>query len=437
MMPAMPTGGIWLKRSTVAAAFIAIGFCCGVLFDKYMLPARGEVKTPEGRFRRTRTPAPGITKAQEAEIAKLRALGYLSGVHEAQGESGVTVYDRQVAYSGLNLVTDGHSPEAMLLDMEGRELHRWHVPYDVAFPNEDVPSSPATGYWRRVRLLDNGDLLAIFEGLGLIKVNRDSQLVWALSNGAHHDLEVRPDGSIYVLTRSAHMIPRVHSSLPILEDFVTVLDADGHEMMQVSILEAVENSEYWALFENRAREAGDIFHTNAIKVLDGSLANKIAAFKAGNVLISLANLNAIAVMELAPPKIVWALAGLWVHQHDPIVLENGNLMVFDNRGNAGRARVVEFDPRTQEIAWEYTGDNDDLQSDTCGANQRLPNGNVLITETDYGRALEVTAEKRIVWEYYTPHRSGKDNELIATLFDSVRLPLDVAKGWSPQGNRGK
>jgi hypothetical protein len=37
-----------------------------------------------------------------------------------------------------------------------------------------------------------------------------------------------------------------------------------------------------------------------------------------------------------------------------------------------------------------------------GAQQRLPNGNTLITESEAGRLLEVTADGEVVWEYINP-----------------------------------
>jgi hypothetical protein len=139
--------------------------------------------------------------------------------------------------------------------------------------------------------------------------------------------------------------------------------------------------------------------------------------------------DAIAVVDMAEEKVVWALSGQWLKQHEPAVLENGNIMLFDNKGNNGRSRVLEFDPVTQQIEWSYNGEGRGLLSLTCGANQRLPNGNTLITESDAGRAIEVTKDKKIVWEYYTPHRAGEKKELIATLFEVIRLPLDFGSDW--------
>jgi hypothetical protein len=63
----------------------------------------------------------------------------------------------------------------------------------------------------------------------------------------------------------------------------------------------------------------------------------------------------------------------------------------------------------------------------------------LITESDAGRAFEVTRAGEIVWEFYNPHRAGDDGEYIATLFEVVRLPESFPVDWleqrtEPQGS---
>ena len=60
----------------------------------------------------------------------------------------------------------------------------------------------------------------------------------------------------------------------------------------------------------------------------------------------------------------------------------------------------------------------------------VPNGNTLITENDNGRATEVTRDGNIVWEFVNPKRAGSDNELIASLYEMLRLPADTPVEWA-------
>ena len=68
-----------------------------------------------------------------------------------------------------------------------------------------------------------------------------------------------------------------------------------------------------------------------------------------------------------------------------------------------------------------------LYSREAGAIQRLPNGNTLMTESDRGRGVEVTPDGRVVWEFVNPHRAGEQNELIAALYDVVRVPRESVR----------
>ena len=388
---------------------------------------------PSGRWREARAESePILTEEQKRELEKLRSIGYLAGSRPARSSSGITVHDPARSCGGVNFYTSGHFAGAILMDMDGRVLHEWRYDFLKAWP-EQIESTEIDGseYWRWAYLLENGDVLAIFDGLGLIKVDRNSNLIWEHLGSEHHDLDVTDDGRIFVLTRRAHMIERINERMPILEDFVTVLDSDGRLLKEVSVLEAFENSNFASSPAARGYVArGDIYHTNAVEVLDGSLADRIPAFGKGNVLLSMRSLSTIVVLDMDLGEIVWVASDLWLAQHDPKILDNGNILVFDNKGAQGESRVVEFNPATREMVWVYAGDRSNgFFTKMCGANHRLENGNTLITESDYGRAFEVTPDGEIVWEFINPHRAGKYDDLIATLFDVVRLDPDFSLDW--------
>ena len=93
--------------------------------------------------------------------------------------------------------------------------------------------------------------------------------------------------------------------------------------------------------------------------------------------------------------------------------------------------VNDNDPLSREIVWEYRGSPESpFYSRTCGVAQRVSNGNTLITESDSGRAFEVTPDGEIVWEFYNPRRAGEKGRFIATLFELVRLPPDFPTDWA-------
>lgn len=319
------------------------------------------------------------------------------------------------------------------MDMEGNTLHVWRLPYAQARKTfhslREPKNGPGPFTFRRAHLFENGDLLVIYEGFGLLKLRKDSTPFWAFTRAAHHDLAVSPAGQIVVLSRRARVVQRLDPDEPALLDYISWLKPDGELVRDLSLLEAFERSKFTSVLKGM-RTSGDIFHTNAVKVLDGRHAAKVPAFAKGNLLISVLHLDTVAVVDPERQEVVWAKRGGWSKQHEPVLLENGNMLVYDNNKFGEHSRVLEFDPVTLKEVWAYDGGKDGpFFSAECGVARRLPNGNTLIIESLNGRAFEVTPQKKIVWEYYNPYRAGQNAELIATLFDVVRLGPKFPLGW--------
>jgi len=392
---------------------------------------------PAGRWGRARGPAGvrELTPEEEKELHKLMTLGYMAGSKPASGEGGVTYHDREGAFAGFNLYTSGHGPETFLLDMDGGVLHQWEKGFLEVWPDYDGPvQDPAGQVWRRAHLFGNGDLLAIYGGLGIIKLDRDSRLIWSRFGGDHHDLDVADDGSIYVLEHETRLVPRVHERRPVVKDCIAVLEPDGSLRSRVSLLEAFENSEYWSMLRPMPKW-GDILHANTIEVLDGTLSDRASAFDEGNVLVCLRAIDAVAVVDMELKSVVWALAGRWNRQHQSTLLRTGRMLLFNNEAGIDAegepmSEVIEFDPLSQDVHWSYNGNAPGgFYSPTSGSCERLPNGNTLLTETDNGRAIEVRRDGTIVWEFVNPKRAGEDDGLIAALYEVVRLPEDFPLDW--------
>jgi len=322
------------------------------------------------------------------------------------------------------------------MDMEGHVLHTWR--YDGAqglWPDVDMPEHMS--HWRRVHWYPNGDILAIYEGAGMIKLDKGSNLLGHAYIQPHHDLDVDENGRIHVLTRGMAIVTEVNGGKPFLDDHVTVIAPDGTVIEAHSLVHLFLRSPYRNVpVPNRSD--GDIFHTNTIQILDGRHAAIDDVFRKGNVLVSILHIDTRAIVDLDKRAIVWAVSGQrtgkWHHQHEPVLLDNGNMLLFDNNRRLGASKILEFEPLTGKEIWAYRGtEADPFYSKTCGTNQRFPNGNTLITESDYGRAFEVTRDGEKVWEYINPHRAGEQDELIATLLDVVRIaPSDVA--WLSKTN---
>jgi hypothetical protein len=381
---------------------------------------------PRGRWRRA-ADAPELSAEQRAEISDLEAIGYASGTRPPAGGSGVTVHLAGRALAGLNFFVSGHTSGAGLMDMDGRVLHTWSATVEDVWPDPAERGRTLLGnhFWRRAHLEADGAVLAIFEAHSLVKLDRDSRVVWKNRCGAHHDLEVLDDGDILVLTREVKLDP-ARGPKPFLEDFVTRLGPDGREKRRVSVLAALRDSRFTELAALAAERHGDVLHTNTLARLDGRFADRLPAFRAGNLLLSSRELSFLAVLDPEAGKIVWTMRGEFREQHDPQLLDSGNLLLFDNGGRRRASAVLELDPQSGATLWEYRGSaSAPFHSDTCGTAARLANGNTLITESDNGRAFEVDRAGEIVWEFRNPARAGPEGEYVATLFEVVRLAPEL------------
>ena len=68
-------------------------------------------------------------------------------------------------------------------------------------------------------------------------------------------------------------------------------------------------------------------------------------------------------------------------------------------------------------------------SPTRGSNQRLPNGNTFIADSDNGRLFEVTTEGEIVWEFLNPDvtKAGKRMPLYRSMRHSTEFVKRLLK----------
>jgi arylsulfotransferase ASST len=205
---------------------------------------------------------------------------------------------------------------------------------------------------------------------------------------------------------------------------------------------------------------------------------KYAAFHPENIIMCGRQTNTISIIEKKTKKRVWLVGpdyskktkwtfagktykraykklGQIIGQHHAHIIPKGlpgegNMLIFDNGGAAGygapnpgahvgwsdarrdSSRVIEINPITLKIVWEYSAkkvgyrDQTRFYASYVSSAQRLPNGNTMITSGATGRLIEVTPENEIVWEYISPYynENGKYN----LVYRAYRVPYD----WIPQ-----
>ena len=397
------------KKVIIAGSILLVLFVA-------LLSFAGSVTMKSGKFAK---------RSVARRVKTLQNLPYTSWfpAEETMDRTGVTKYDPNLSFEGVNLYTSEHLQEAYLVDMQGAVLHKW------------AGSTGGDKGWLHIELCRNNDLLVVTVDKMLMRLDWDSNVQWKHKLGAHHDVRVDEAGDVYVLTKGKDVGFWYGVPIPMYNNYIVILSPDGRIKRKVNIFDMVAKrvppgrvaEVYLGLlkvykpativkilsFQKNIFGCFDILHTNNIEILNRSIDGFC---RRGDWLISMREIDLIGVVDARKEKLIWSWGqGELSKQHNPTLLENGNVLVFNNAPYRGFSSVVELNPLTKKIVWEYKAEPPkDFFSETRGANQELPNGNILITESTEGRVFEITREGQVVWEFYNPliQKEEKQRETI-------------------------
>ncbi|MEJ6548240.1 aryl-sulfate sulfotransferase [Corynebacterium sp. USCH3] len=384
-----------------------------------------------------------------------------------------------------------------LIDHHGDVVHRWEHP---GVPSRIIDPALVDGELGRVGL-QLSDLPSEDEPRGGIYPNRtvgelswDGEVRWEWGTEApggaarqNHDWTLLDNGNrLYLVT-----VPRVVPFLgnhTVGDQGLYEVDASGQLVWQWLLGDHLDElglseeglEDLRATSRRHADTPWGYAEINTASVIgpnrlhDG---DPTSPFTPGNVIISSRKANVIAVVDRVngSDAVLWRLGPSFDSapgdhherilqrrvprpldqisgQHNPhIIAEDlpgaGNLLIFDNQGGAGYppvalgiypgSRVLEVDPLTRQIVWQYTAEDSGRQpweffSAFVSNAQRLPNGNTLVTEGMHGRIFQVTPTGRIVWEYVSPY-SGPAAPGSSTESFLVYRAQHVPAAWVPVG----
>jgi len=325
--------------------------------------------------------------------------------HDIKGKGGVTIYKSEKSYNGYTLFCRNRGDCFYLIDMEGNIVHTWR---------------PANSSIHFAQLLPNGHLFystadrAMEKRRGVHELDWDGNEVWYYNCPVDHDHRRLRNGNSIMLCREEIFNPEIY-----------YLYADYQAVYSPYYIEVTPSKEIvWEWhgsqhIKDLKRFAGikfplhkkDWAHCNTCSPIPKKRSGqKDSRFQEGNIIFSYRELNTIGVIDKKSKRIVWTWGpGEILGQHDPIMLKNGHILLFDNGQHSedvkrGYSRIIELDPLSGKITWEYK-DNppENFYSAAVSGQQELPNGNILVCSGGQGRIFEVTRGKEIVWEYVNPY----------------------------------
>ncbi len=295
-------------------------------------------------------------------------------------------------------------------------------------------------------------------------------------------MEAKREGGRLLILGHKNLVCKDISDKPLLDDTIYEVSPEGEVVWEWICSEHFHEFGFREEAKNiLARDpnmrpagggVGDWMHLNSMSTLGPNkwYDQGDERFHPDNIIVSGRETNLVFIISRDSGKVVWKLGpyydldpklrelGWIIGPHHAHMIPRGlpgegNILIFDNGGWAGYgapnpaspkglknalrdySRVLEINPQTLQIVWQYTPreaglmhptDSNRFYSPFISSAQRLPNGNTLITEGSGGRIIEVTPEHEIVWEYISPYwgRLFRQN----MVYRAYRIPYE----WVPQ-----
>jgi hypothetical protein len=321
--------------------------------------------------------------------------------------TGLRAFDPSLACPGFTLFAPMNGNGAVyLIDLNGKVVHEWQMAYPpglygyltdrgTLFYNGKIPNNTFLGG-------------SPFKGGVALEAEWGGRVLWEVRQpNHHHDARLLKNGNVLFLCATElpeDVAARIRGGRPgtevhgkIWSDYLVEVTKAGKTIWEWRTWDHLDPAEYPIAFPENLR--AEWTHGNTVV----ELAN-------GNLLVSFRNISTIIQIERTSGRVVWKLGPPMLSgQHAPTPLPGGKILIFDNGPHRldqtfPFSRVIEVDAVTKEIVWKYQeAFPPSFYSDRSSNAQRLPNGNTLINEGQFGRFFEVTPLAEVVWEYVNPY----------------------------------
>ncbi len=346
------------------------------------------------------------------------------------------------------LINDAGNDRVYLMDKDAIIVHEWDLPFGIGNDVELLPDGRLLGIMKA----EDPEISYGGQGGKLQFVNPDSTVEWNFDYSSadyitHHDVELLPNGNLITLVwerRSIEQGEQAGSTLdiPIFPEAVIEINPTTDEIVWewhawdhlVQDLDDTKDN-FGVIADNPGLidlnyvtdKEGDIMHANGIEydeinnliyisvnfyhevwVIDHSTTTEEAATSLGGNFGKGGNL----VYRFGNPEVYGNAMGerRFFNNHHPRLLSGadlGKFSIYMNGGDSNQSIAYELqlpDPLSllantdnePTEAWNFT--DADLYAPRVSGMVRIPNGNRLITEGDFG-VWEVTEAGEVVWKF--------------------------------------
>lgn len=326
---------------------------------------------------------------------------------------------------------DGDIEESVveLVDLQSFDvLHTWNTDINSFFEKVNKVKG---GKWEHLMRDNNDNMMRLLHPIliedgsllfqnssPLIKIDKNSELEWMKSDEVyHHSNEEDIDGNVWVCVRyypykiDEKYVGDEYGNYD--DDGIRKISSDGEILFDKSVSKIfIENDMEYLLFSMGTWET-DPIHLNDIQPVE----KDTKYWKKGDVFLSLRHQSMVLLYRPETNEIIWKGTGKFYHQHDVDILDDSRISIFDNNSKDtfsgdvtdGNNHVVIYDFETEKYSYhlEKSLEKEDVRTITEGRSQILPNGDLFIEETNYGRLLYFNSDGSLQWTHVNRGNNGK------------------------------
>jgi hypothetical protein len=334
----------------------------------------------------------------------------------------VPIYDESSSQNGITIMDIESLKFSTAMDMNG-------IPIWFADKNNNA------GDFIFTQFLPNGNVVGFGEGSGY-ETDLNGNIIFETPDniGVHHKIYKTAQNTYFLISGTVQdqycpeeCNPLLPDEIPWRGDIFRELDSEGDVIWSWNTFDYFDSTEYNPYYAQTytGDYEMDWTHSNSVFYDENSQ----------SVFVSIRNLSRITKIDYASKEIIWNLGQTdymseiyfdvdlnFSQQHSVKVLDNGNLLFFDNHRylspELSRCIEVEYDEdaHSVSIVWEHELPLE-LFSGSRGECDRLDNGNTLITAGRTGNTLEVTPNNEVVW-----HLKIENSGFDVTMYRSERIP---------------
>ena len=332
---------------------------------------------------------------------------------------GIKNYDKNFTDKGFILyssVGKEINPITVLFDIDKKEkVFVWKWPVKDIFDNSTIGKKVTKCCFRAQHpiIMENGDLISNSSQGPLVRINKNSELVWLVDRQTHHSINLNHNGNIVVPVVSQS--PPDKNINPTREDGYIVVDPNtGKVIFEENIRDILEINSYVGLLYGIGTPEQDLIHLNDVEtILDTD-----EFVRKGDLVFSLRNLSTVFLYRPSSKKIIWLKNGPWLKQHDVDYLGDGIFTIFDNgviddnyfsdikenqpehRYQKNHNSIKKYDMKNDTITEIFSlTENHGIFTPSQGLHRILRNKDVFIEESDSAILHRVSKNQKLIWSY--------------------------------------